>query len=77
MFACIATVLAIGGMAERARLGPTLVFMFVWTTIVYCPIACWTWSANGWSFIMGGLDFAGGQSLVTSSTAPTWSIHPS
>ncbi|KAL7410359.1 ammonium transporter AmtB-like domain-containing protein [Mrakia frigida] len=70
MFACIATVLAIGGMAERARMGPTLVFMFLWATIVYCPIACWTWSANGWSYVMGGLDFAGGTPVhISSGTA--------
>ena len=47
-----------------------LVFMFVWETIVYDPIACWTWNATGWSFVMGGLDFAGGTPVhIASGTA--------
>ena len=53
-------VLALGGIAERARLGPVIVFTFLWSTLVYDPIACWTWNPNGWSALMGGLDFAGG-----------------
>lgn len=62
--------LAIGGIAERGRLGPVLVFVFVWSTIVYDPIACWTWNANGWAAVMGGLDFAGGTPVhISSGTA--------
>lgn len=38
MFACITAALAIGGVAERSRLGPLLVFVFIYITIVYCPI---------------------------------------
>ena len=48
---------------------PAYVFIFVWATIVYDPIAYWTWNANGWSFIMGGLDFAGGTPVHISSGA--------
>lgn len=70
MFAVITGVLAIGGFAERSKIGPVMVFLFVWLTIVYCPIACWTWNSNGWSFIMGGLDFAGGTPVhISSGTA--------
>nr|ODN89543.1 amt family ammonium transporter [Cryptococcus depauperatus CBS 7841] len=70
MFALITGVLAIGGFAERSRIGPVMVFLFCWLTLVYCPIACWTWNANGWSFIMGGLDFAGGTPVhISSGTA--------
>ena len=44
--------------------------MFVWTTLVYDPIAYWTWNANGWSAKMGGLDFAGGTPVhISSGTA--------
>lgn len=50
--------LALGGVAERCRIGPLVVFVFVWSTLVYDPIACWTWNPNGWSFVHGGLDFA-------------------
>jgi Amt family ammonium transporter len=48
---------------------PCLVFIFVWSTIVYDPIACWTWNPNGWVFQMGGLDFAGGTPVHISSGA--------
>lgn len=70
MFAAITPILALGAVAERAKLGPTIVFTFIWTTIVYDPIACWTWNSNGWSFVLGGLDFAGGTPVhISSGTA--------
>jgi len=70
MFAAITPMLAVGGFAERARMGPLLFFVFVWATLVYDPIACWTWNAHGWSFVLGGLDFAGGTPVhITSGTA--------
>ncbi|OCH88521.1 ammonium transporter [Obba rivulosa] len=70
MFAAITPMIAIGAAAERARLGPLMVFVFVWTTVVYDPIACWTWNPHGWAFIMGGLDFAGGTPVhISSGTA--------
>ena len=62
--------LAVGAIAERGRLGPMMVFIFVWSTLVYDPIANWTWNANGWSFKLGGLDFAGGTPVhISSGTA--------
>ncbi|KAK5810221.1 ammonium transporter 2 [Linnemannia elongata] len=67
MFACLTPALAIGAAAERGRILPTLVFIFLWTTFVYDFIACWTWNPAGWSFVMGGLDFAGGTPVHISS----------
>ncbi|KAG0023099.1 hypothetical protein BGZ80_010401 [Entomortierella chlamydospora] len=67
MFAALTPALAVGAAAERGRILPTLVFIFLWTTFVYDFIACWTWSANGWSYVMGGLDFAGGTPVHISS----------
>jgi Amt family ammonium transporter len=62
--------IAVGAIAERGRLGPMLVFIFIWSTIVYDPIANWTWNVNGWSFKLGGLDFAGGTPVhISSGTA--------
>ena len=62
--------LAAGAIAERGKLGPMIVFMFVWETLVYDPIACWTWNTHGWSAVMGGLDFAGGTPVhISSGTA--------
>ncbi|KAK0720222.1 ammonium transporter AmtB-like domain-containing protein [Lasiosphaeris hirsuta] len=69
MFAAITPALAIGAAADRGRMLPAIVFIFIWTTIVYDPIAYWTWNANGWSFKMGGLDFAGGTPVHISSGA--------
>lgn len=70
MFAAITPMLAVGAFAEHARIGPILVFVFIWSTLVYDPIACWTWNSNGWSFVLGGLDFAGGTPVhISSGTA--------
>ena len=58
---CACTVqIVIGGAFERGRIIPSLIFAFLWATIVYCPIACWTWNANGWLFNLPSLDYAGG-----------------
>uniref|UniRef100_A0A0W0FAK0 Ammonium transporter n=1 Tax=Moniliophthora roreri TaxID=221103 RepID=A0A0W0FAK0_MONRR len=59
-FACVTVAILVGGIAERGRVFPTLVFVFFWVTLVYCPVACWAWAANGWAFKWGVLDFAGG-----------------
>jgi len=69
MFAAITPALAIGSAAERGRIIPSILFIFIWSTIVYDPIACWTWNVNGWSYTMGGLDFAGGTPVHISSGA--------
>jgi len=70
MFAAITPAIAVGAIAERGKLGPLLVFIFIWSTLVYDPIACWTWNSNGWSSVMGGLDFAGGTPVhISSGTA--------
>ncbi|KAJ4395360.1 hypothetical protein N0V85_006577 [Neurospora sp. IMI 360204] len=63
LFSAIAVVLAAGAAVERGRLLPCAVFMFVWATLVYDPVACWTWNPHGqggWAYAMGVLDFAGG-----------------
>lgn len=70
MFAAITVALAVGAVSERGRMLPCVIFMFLWTTIVYDPIACWTWNPNGWVYKLGGLDFAGGTPVhISSGTA--------
>jgi Amt family ammonium transporter len=70
MFASLTPALAIGSAASRARLLPLIVFVFVWSTLVYDVIACWTWNPNGWSSKLGVLDFAGGTPVhITSGFA--------
>jgi hypothetical protein len=58
-YSCTAE-LVMGGTVERGALGPSLIFIFIWTTIVYDAVAEWTWNPNGWIYRLGGLDFAGG-----------------
>ncbi|KAJ2896815.1 hypothetical protein MKZ38_005226 [Zalerion maritima] len=67
MFSAITVALATGAVAERGRMLPCVIFMFIWSTIIYDPIACWTWNPNGWSNVMGGLDFAGGTPVHIAS----------
>lgn len=70
MFAALTPALAIGSAAERARILPMIIFIFIWTTVVYDPVAFWVWNVNGWSFKLGGLDFAGGTPVhITSGFA--------
>lgn len=60
MYACVTGALLIGAIADRGRVLPAMVFLFVWATIVYAPIACWSWNPNGWAAKLGYLDYAGG-----------------
>lgn len=39
-FAAVTVGILLGAVAERARIFPTIVFTFVWTTLVYCPMVC-------------------------------------
>jgi Amt family ammonium transporter len=52
--------IVIGGAFERGNIFSSLIFAFVWETIVYCPLARWTWSAQGWLYNLPSIDFAGG-----------------
>jgi ammonium transporter, Amt family len=60
MFAIITPALIIGAYAERIKFRGFLIFSVLWAIFVYNPVAHWVWSADGWLFKMGALDFAGG-----------------
>ena len=60
MFAIITPALITGAFAERMKFSTFLVFMVLWVTIVYCPVAHWVWGDGGWLKNLGALDFAGG-----------------
>ncbi len=60
MFAVITPALIIGAYAERIKFRGFLIFSVLWAIFVYNPVAHWVWSADGWLFKMGALDFAGG-----------------
>ncbi len=60
MFAVITPALITGAFAERFKFTTYLIFLVLWITFVYAPIAHWVWAGNGWLFGLGALDFAGG-----------------
>ena len=59
-FAAITPALIIGACAERFRFKSLLIFMVLWSTLIYCPIAMWVWNPSGWLHNLGAIDFAGG-----------------
>lgn len=59
-FAAITPALIIGACAERIRFKSLLIFMILWSTLIYMPIAHWVWNPDGWLRALGAIDFAGG-----------------
>jgi ammonium transporter, Amt family len=59
-FAIITGALITGAVADRMKFSALMVFVGLWTLLVYSPIAHWVWHPNGWIFELGALDFAGG-----------------
>ena len=59
-FAAITPALIIGAFAERVKFTAVLVFSVLWATFSYFPIAHMVWDANGYLFVKGAIDFAGG-----------------
>ncbi len=59
-FAAITPALIIGACAERVRFRSLLIFVVLWSTFIYTPIAHWMWNTNGWLHVLGAVDFAGG-----------------
>jgi len=60
MFAVITPALITGAFAERAKFSTFLMFMALWSILVYAPVAHWVWAPGGWLRDLGALDFAGG-----------------
>ena len=58
-FAIITAALISGAIVERMRFSADVIFITLWSLVVYCPIAHWVWG-GGWLAQMGALDFAGG-----------------
>ncbi len=59
-FAAITPALIVGAFAERIKFKAVLLFVVLWVTVVYFPIAHMVWDGSGLIFNMGALDFAGG-----------------
>ncbi len=67
MFAVITPALITGAIAERFKFSTYLVFLVLWATFVYFPLAHWVWGVGGWIRNLGALDFAGGLVVHISS----------
>ncbi len=59
-FAIITPALITGAFAERMKFSALLIFMSVWSLVVYAPIAHMVWEPTGWLNLKGVLDYAGG-----------------
>jgi Amt family ammonium transporter len=66
-FAIITPALISGAVAERMKFSAYVLFVLLWTTVIYCPLAHWVWASGGWLFEYGVLDFAGGTVVHISS----------
>lgn len=69
MFAVITPALITGAFAERIKFSSFLVFILLWATFIYDPLAHWVWGVKGWMRELGALDFAGGTVVHISSGA--------
>ncbi len=67
MFAIITPALISGAVAERMKFSTYCVFILLWGTLVYNPVAHWVWGDGGWLMSHGDLDFAGGTVVHFSS----------
>ena len=59
-FAVITPALVTGSMAERVNFKSYVLFMILFSILIYSPLAHWTWHPDGFLFKLGVLDFAGG-----------------
>jgi Amt family ammonium transporter len=70
-FAIITAALISGAVVERMRFGPYLVFLTLWSLVVYAPVAHWVWG-GGFLAKLGALDFAGGTVVHVTAGAAAW-----
>jgi Amt family ammonium transporter len=60
MFAVITPALVAGAFVERMKFSAYILFIVLWSLLVYYPVCHWVWSKGGWLAAMGARDFAGG-----------------
>ena len=80
MFAIITPALISGAIVERMRFRGYIVFLVLWATLIYDPLAHWVWGSGGWLLKRGALDFAGGTvvhiSAGVSALVAAWFLGP-
>ena len=60
-FASITPALISGAVADRMKFSAWVIFVPIWTLLVYTPVTYWVY--NGWHHSMGAIDFAGGTAI--------------
>ncbi|MFD4791499.1 ammonium transporter, partial [Streptomyces sp. NPDC058459] len=63
MFAVITPALISGALADRVKFSAWTLFVALWVTVVYIPVAHWVWASDGWAYKLGVIDFAGGTAV--------------
>jgi ammonium transporter, Amt family len=69
MFAVITPALISGSIVERVRIKAFVLFVAIWSVVVYAPVAHWVWAPGGWLRNLGALDFAGGTVVHINAAA--------
>jgi Amt family ammonium transporter len=69
MFAVITPALISGAIVERIRIKAYVLFVALWSLVVYAPVAHWVWAPGGWLRDLGALDFAGGTVVHINAAA--------
>ncbi|WP_240136824.1 ammonium transporter [Streptomyces sp. MUM 178J] len=63
MFAVLTPALMSGALADRVKFTAWSLFIALWVTVVYFPVAHWVWQADGWLYKLEVIDFAGGTAV--------------
>ncbi|MFM9594369.1 ammonium transporter [Streptomyces scabiei] len=63
LFAVITPALMSGALADRVKFSAWMIFVALWVTLAYFPVAHWVWAPGGWLFELGVIDFAGGTAV--------------
>lgn len=68
-FAIITPALIAGAFAERVKFRGYCIFIALWSLLVYNPLCHWVWAPDGFLFMKGAIDFAGGTVIHVSAGA--------
>ena len=68
-FACITPALISGAVADRMKFSAWMIFVPVWSLVVYAPVGYWIYGADGWIFNLPAHDFAGGTAIHVNAGA--------
>ena len=68
-FACITPALISGAVADRMKFSAWMIFVPIWSLVVYAPVVYWVYASDGWIFNLPAYDFAGGTAIHVNAGA--------